>query len=103
MVKPVNLDKTLVDLDKNIYDDKGFYYVGILTGKYLDDNVEMNRTSFDISETAGEDDISMDDIVSKAKEQVEEYLKDYLLEVREKKMQEYENIFRVVHRNLVIC
>ncbi len=85
MVKPVNLDKTLVDLDKNIYDDKGFYYVGILTGKYLDDNVEMNRTSFDISETAGEDDISMDDIVSKAKEQVEEYLKDYLLEVREKK------------------
>ena len=64
MVKPVNLDKTLVDLDKNIYDDKGFYYVGILTGKYLDDNVEMNRTSFDISETAGEDDISMDDIVS---------------------------------------
>ena len=52
MVKPVDLDKVLVDLDKNIYDDKGFYYVGILTGKYLDDNVEMNRTSFDISESA---------------------------------------------------
>lgn len=85
MVKPIDLDKVLVDLDKNIYDDKGYYYVGILTGKYLDDNVEMNRTSFDISDTSGEDDISMDDIVSKAKEQVEEYLKDYLTEVREKK------------------
>lgn len=85
MVKPVDLDKVLVDLDKNIYDDKGFYYVGILTGKYLDDNVEMNRTSFDISESADEDEISMDEIISKAKEQVEEYLKDYLTEVREKK------------------
>ena len=85
MVKPIDLDKALVDLDKNIYDDKGYYYVGILTGKYLDDNVEMNRTSFDISDTSSEEDISMDDIVSKAKEQVEEYLKDYLTEVREKK------------------
>lgn len=85
MVKPIDLDKALVDLDKNIYEDKGYYYVGILTGKYLDDNVEMNRTSFDISDTYSEDDISMDDIVSKAKEQVEEYLKDYLTEVREKK------------------
>ncbi len=85
MVKPIDLDKALVDLDKNIFDDKGYYYVGILTGKYLDDTVEMNRTSFDISDTSGEDDISIDDIVNKAKEQVEEYLKDYLAEVREKK------------------
>lgn len=85
MVQPIDLDKVMVDLDKNIYDDKGYYYVGILTGKYLDDNVEMNRTSFDISDTSGEDDISMDDIVAKAKEQVEEYLKDYLAEVRAKK------------------
>lgn len=84
MVKPIEIDKVLVDLDKNIYEDKGYYYVGILTGKYLDENVEMNRTSFDILDNA-DDDISMDDIVKKVKEQVEEYLKDYLLEVREKK------------------
>lgn len=85
MVKPIDLDKVLVDLDKSIYADKGYYYVGILTGKYLDDNVEMNRTEFDISDTSGEDDISMDDIVSGVKKQVEEYLKEYLIEVREKK------------------
>ena len=85
MVKSIDLDKTLVDLDKNIFDDKGFYYVGILTGKYLDDNVEMNRTSFDISESSSEGDISMDDIIAKAKEQVELYLNDYLEEVRDKK------------------
>lgn len=103
MVKPIDLDKALVDLDKNIYDDKGYYYVGILTGKYLDDNVEMNRTSFDISDTSSEDDISMDDIVSKAKEQVEEYLKDYLTEVREKKMRVYVNILQIMHHSLGIC
>ncbi len=85
MVKSIDLDKTLVDLDKNIFDDKGYYYVGILTGKYLDDNVEMNRTSFDISESSSEGDISMDDIIAKAKEQVELYLNDYLVEVRDKK------------------
>ena len=85
MVKSIDLDKTLVDLDKNIFDDKGYYYVGILTGKYLDDNVEMNRTSFDISESSSEGDISMDDIIAKAKEQVELYLNDYLEEVRDKK------------------
>lgn len=85
MVKSIDLDKILVDLDKNIFDDEGYYYVGILTGKYLDDNVEMNRTSFDISESSSEGDISMDDIIAKAKEQVELYLSDYLEEVRDKK------------------
>lgn len=51
----------------------------------MDDNVEMNRTSFDISESSSEGDISMDDIIAKAKEQVELYLNDYLEEVRDKK------------------
>ena len=85
MVRSIDLDKILVDLDKNIFEDKGFYYVGILSGKYLDDNVEMSRTSFDISESSAEDDISMDDIIAKTKDQVEIYLKEYLDEVRNKK------------------
>lgn len=85
MVKSVDLDKILIDLDKNIYEDKGYFYVGILTGKYLDDNVEMNRTSFDILENSAEDDVSMDDIIAGAKEQVEIYLKEYLEEIHNKK------------------
>lgn len=84
MVKSVDLDKILIDLDKNIFEDKGYFYVGILTGKYLDDNVEMNRTSFDILESSAEDDVSMDDIIAGAKEQVEIYLKEYLEEIHNK-------------------
>lgn len=85
MVKEVDLDKQIIDLDKNIFEEKGYYYVGILSGTFLDDNVDMNRTSFDISDNKEDEEISMEDIVSNAKEQVEVYLSDYLKEVRENK------------------
>ena len=59
----INLEKEIVDLDKNLFSAKGYYYAGILSGKFLDENVGTNRTSFDISDTAeDESEISMDDI-----------------------------------------
>ena len=76
MVKGIDLNKEIVDLDKNIFDDKGYYYVGILSGKFLDDNVDMNRTSFDISENKEDEEISMEDIVQTAKTKVEGYLSE---------------------------
>lgn len=85
MVKPINLDKEIVDLDKAIYANKGFFYVGIISGSFLDDNVDTSRTSFDISEDKEDNDISMKDIVECAKEQVENYLSEYLNEVRKDK------------------
>lgn len=85
MVKPINLDKEIVDLDKAIYTDKGYFYVGIISGSYLDDNVDTSRTSFDISEDKEDNDISMKDIIECAKEQVENYLSEYLNEVRKNK------------------
>ncbi len=42
----VNLEKEIVDLDKNLFSAKGYYYAGILSGKFLDENVGTNRTSF---------------------------------------------------------
>ena len=60
--------------NKNIFEDKGYYYVGILSGKFLDDNVDMNRTSFDISENKDDEEVSMEDIVLAAKSEVEKYL-----------------------------
>ncbi|MDE5907145.1 MAG: hypothetical protein K2H52_00105 [Lachnospiraceae bacterium] len=44
----------------------------------------MNRTSFDILENSTEDNMSMDDIILGAKEQVEIYLKEYLEEIHNK-------------------
>lgn len=65
MVQEVNLEKEIVDLDKNLFSAKGYYYAGILSGKFLDENVGTNRTSFDISDTAEDgSEISMDDIIS---------------------------------------
>ena len=85
MVKDIDLNKEIIDLDKNIFDDKGYYYVGILSGKFLDDNVDMNRTSFDISENKEDEEISMEDIVQIAKTKVEGYLSEYLNDVRKNK------------------
>ncbi|MCM1253636.1 MAG: ATP-binding protein [Clostridium sp.] len=85
MVKPINLDKEIVDLDKAIYANRGYFYVGIISGTYLDDNVDTSRTSFDISEDNEDTDISMKDIIECAKEQIENYLSEYLNEVRKNK------------------
>ena len=85
MVKPINLDKEIVDLDKAIYTNRGYFYVGIISGTYLDDNVDTSRTSFDISEDKEDNDISMKDIIECAKGQVENYLSEYLNEVRQNK------------------
>lgn len=85
MVKEIDLDKEIVDLDKALFDNEGYFYAGIISGSYLDNNVDMNRTSFDISEEKDDDDISMKDIIDSAKEQVEIYLGEYLLEIRKSK------------------
>ena len=86
MVQEVNLEKEIVDLDKNLFSAKGYYYAGILSGRFLDENVGTNRTSFDISDTAEDgSEISMDDIISNVTENVQIYLSEYLSEVKGKK------------------
>lgn len=85
MVLPIDLDKEIVNLDKNLFEEQGYYYVGILSGKYLDDNVDSNRTSFEIAETGKEDGISLEEIVKESKVHVEEYLSEYLETVKRKK------------------
>lgn len=85
MVKEIDLNKAITDLDKNIFTEKGFYYVGILTGDYLDKNVDMNRTSFNIVESKTENEVSMEDIIEQVKIRVENFLYDYLSDVRSKK------------------
>lgn len=85
MVLPIDLDKEIVNLDKNLFEEQGYYYVGILSGKYLDDNVDSNRTSFEIAETGNEEGISLEEIVKESKVHVEQYLLEYLEAVKTKK------------------
>lgn len=82
------LSKTIVNLDSNIFDQKNYWYVGILTSSYFDENVDMNRLSINIPKTT--DPIfpntpGFDDIVIETSKIVSEYLEDYLSEVAEKK------------------
>ena len=86
MVQEINLEKEIVDLDKNLYSEKGYFYAGILSGKFLDENVGTNRTSFDIVDSTNDtSEIGMNQIILKASESVQEYLVDYLSQVKEKK------------------
>ena len=86
MVQEINLEKEIVDLDKNLYSEKGYFYAGILSGKFLDENVGTNRTSFDIVDSTNDtSEIGMNQIILKASESVQEYLVDYVSEVKEKK------------------
>jgi len=85
MVSSFELDKIIVDLDKQLFQREGYYYVGMLTGEYLDDNVGMNRTSFDIPEVSDSDEVTMSAIKEVAKIEVEKYLEDYLDSIRKEK------------------
>lgn len=52
LVESRDLDKYIADLDKEIYNKCGFWYVGVLKSKYFDDTVDMNRLSFRISNSS---------------------------------------------------
>ena len=103
MVSSVELDKEIVNLDKSIYDEEGYYYVDILSGKYFDDNVDSNRTSFEIADSGIEEGLSLESIVKEAKGYVEEYLSEYLEIVRNKKMKELKDLLLLMLLSMDIC
>ena len=95
MVQEYNIEKNIVNLDKNIFAEKGYYYLGVLSGAYLDQNVGTNRTAFDISET--EDDsseITMPQIIKKTTDYIKKYLSEYLEEIEEKKSSRIRNYIK---------
>lgn len=87
VVDEKELDKVIVDLDKQIFDKHQFYYVGVLTSEYLDNNVDMNRLSFNIPDKGGDlvNDVSLEQIMEMSCSKIEEYLKDYLNPIKEEK------------------
>lgn len=90
LVEVKELDKYITDLDRAIYEKSGFWYVGVLRGKYLDDAVDMNRLSFNIPDGGTLDSmasiVTMDQIMKAIVVEVEEFLKDYLQPISENKI-----------------
>ncbi|MBE6034128.1 MAG: ATP-binding protein [Clostridiales bacterium] len=87
VVDEKELDKVIVDLDKQIFEKHQFYYVGVLTSEYLDNNVDMNRLSFNIPDKGTDlvSDVSLEQIMEVSCSKIEEYLKDYLSPIKEEK------------------
>ena len=87
LVDSTNLETYIVDLDGQIFERNEFWYIGILTSKFFDQHVDMNRLSFDIPENGISllGDISLEKIVNEACLCVEKYLEEYLSTIADEK------------------
>ena len=87
LVDRKSLEKHIVNLDKQIFERMGFWYVGVLTSKYLDQHVEMERISFDIPEKKANflNEISLETIINESRSHIERYLEKYLSTIMEEK------------------
>lgn len=88
LVETKDLSKQIINLDKALDSEAPFWFLGLVTSVYLDENVDMNRLSFTIPETA--DDgifpiVTMSKIISKSVQLIEEYLSDFLKPIAEEK------------------
>ncbi len=84
----ISLSKRISHLKGKVQDDSGksFVYMAYVSGKYLDDRVNAERTEFDIARERLEldfNDISWEDILSGALSEVESYLRPYLMGLAE--------------------
>lgn len=88
LVDSKDLEKIIVDLDSEIYEREGYWYLGVLTSSYLDENVDMNRLSFSIAQESSAllpDNPGLNEIVKSASCVICEYLHEYLTGVEKRK------------------
>jgi len=87
LVDTIDLEKHIIDLDASIYSSEGFWYIGVLTSTFLDNHVDMNRLSFDLSikSTGITNEISMEDVITETSCFIEKYLDEYLEPIAEEK------------------
>ena len=89
-----DLKKQIPDLQKKIIpkdDPIGFYYIGYLTGVYLDSIVNTTRTGFDFDEIGNQIALfgtGKENLVSTALEYVQVYLSDYLSDIEKRKREQ---------------
>ena len=89
LVNSKDMSKLIPNLDDDIFEQKGFWYLGVLTSEYLDQNVDMNRLSFDIPEKEPNliQNVTLEDIISTSKNIISNYFTDYFKEVESRKIE----------------
>ena len=90
LVDTKDLEKYIVNLDSDIFEKEGYWYLGILTSQYFDENVDMNRLSFSIPQESSSlipNSPGMDEIVKLAAGSVNEFLNEYLQQVEDRKQE----------------
>lgn len=90
-VKTENLQNLMNDIDKELHDedDNKFFYSGYVSGSYLDDRVNMERTEFDISKEPllDKNEVNWPEIREGVKESVNAHLESSLHKFREEKFE----------------
>lgn len=94
-VKSIDLSKLIPNLDKKIVSgDDVYYYVGYLTGDYLDKAVDLERYEFCFEDNPILYNIDENEIVNAAISFIEAYLSDDLDQIREDKKQRIDEFVR---------
>ena len=107
LVDSKDLEKLITNLGSDIYERECYWYLGILTGSYLDENVDMNRLSFSIpkeNSITSQNQPCLDEIILKSCESIKEYLNDYLSsveEVKQKRIKDYTTNVAPQYRHLL--
>lgn len=104
-VKSYDLSKRIPDLQKRIVtDDKSYYYVGYLSGSYLDERVNSNRTEFTFDEKTIIDTIGLEQLEEIVFDKIKTYLSDDLMKIKqekEAKIRNYVNTKKPQYRYLL--
>lgn len=89
LVDSKDLERLIVDLDGQIFERYGFWYIGVLTSNYLDNHVDMNRLSFDIVESGKSliDEVSLEEIIDNSCMSIKQYLCEYLEPIAKEKLE----------------
>ena len=95
LVETKELEKYIINLDSSIFKRSGFWYIGVLSSKALDDAVDMNRLSFSIPDGGPLESmanaVTMDRIMKSVEESVTEFLEEYLQPISDEKMKRIKN------------
>lgn len=97
-VKSVALSKYIPDMEKRLNDgEKSYYYIGYLTGEYLNNSVNLERSDFNFSEAPLLDSISETEMIEKVVESVNNYLQDDLEKIADEKKIQIDTLVKTKH------